>query len=189
MWQMCWRCTYSSPSSSTSLTSGKQCWPLIDQDRLRDQNPGVRLVNTYNTNFSFVRTTMLYICENHFQRLCRRSMFTGLKAINHFGRPDMPSFLKVWFNVLGEIWKHFSIFLYTHRSCLVNVSNNCLFIVILSTKMLDWCLICIYQNAFFQFVQKKHSYVSKVGVFSCGPGMMTKSVTDGVEAVNRSVFS
>ena len=42
-----------------------------------------------------LRTTMLYICENHFQRLCRRSMFTGLKAINHFGRPDMPSFLKV----------------------------------------------------------------------------------------------
>lgn len=77
-----------------------------------------------------LRTTMLYICENHFQRLCRRSMFTGLKAINHFGRPDMPSFLK--------------------------------------------------------FVQKKHSYVSKVGVFSCGPGAMTKSVRDGCEAVNRA---
>jgi dual oxidase len=76
-----------------------------------------------------LRTTMLYIVENHFQRLCRRSMFTGLKAINHFGRPDMGSFLK--------------------------------------------------------FVQKKHSYVSKVGVFSCGPGAMTKSVSDGCEAVNR----
>ena len=35
-----------------------------------------------------------YICENHFQRLNSRSMFTGLKAVNHFGRPDMPSFLK-----------------------------------------------------------------------------------------------
>ena len=35
-----------------------------------------------------------YICENHFQRLAKRSMFTGLKAINHFGRPDMPAFLK-----------------------------------------------------------------------------------------------
>ena len=76
-----------------------------------------------------LRTTMLYICENHFQRLCRRSMFTGLKAINHFGRPDMPSF--------------------------------------------------------FKFVQKKHSYVSKVGVFSCGPGAMTASVREGCEAVNR----
>ena len=35
-----------------------------------------------------------YICENHFQRLSNRSMFTGLKAINHFGRPDMASFFK-----------------------------------------------------------------------------------------------
>ena len=31
--------------------------------------------------------------------------------------------------------------------------------------------------------------MSKVGVFSCGPGMMTKSVTDGVEAVNRLVLT
>lgn len=35
-----------------------------------------------------------YICENHFQRLSKTSMFTGLKAVNHFGRPDMSSFLK-----------------------------------------------------------------------------------------------
>lgn len=41
-----------------------------------------------------LRTTMLYICENHFQRLSKTSMFTGLKAVNHFGRPDMPNFLK-----------------------------------------------------------------------------------------------
>ncbi|XP_071748300.1 dual oxidase isoform X2 [Lepeophtheirus salmonis] len=76
-----------------------------------------------------LRTTMLYICENHFQRLQKRSMFTGLKAINHFGRPDMPAFLK--------------------------------------------------------FVQKKHSYVSKVGVFSCGPGPLTNSINNACEAVNR----
>lgn len=76
-----------------------------------------------------LRTTMLYICENHFQRLSKRSMFTGLKAINHFGRPDMPSFLK--------------------------------------------------------FVQKKHSYVSKVGVFSCGPGPLTNSISSACEAVNK----
>lgn len=35
-----------------------------------------------------------YICENHFQRLSKKSIFTGLKAVNHFGRPDMTSFLK-----------------------------------------------------------------------------------------------
>nr|AXN93677.1 dual oxidase 1 [Scylla paramamosain] len=76
-----------------------------------------------------LRTTMLYICENHFQRLSKRSMFTGLKAINHFGRPDMTSFLK--------------------------------------------------------FVQKKHSYVSKIGVFSCGPNPLTRSISTACEQVNR----
>ncbi|KAL7042509.1 hypothetical protein ACKWTF_001170 [Chironomus riparius] len=76
-----------------------------------------------------LRTTMLYICENHFQRLAKTSMFTGLKAVNHFGRPDMSSFLK--------------------------------------------------------FVQKKHSYVSKIGVFSCGPRPLTKSVMSACDEVNK----
>ncbi|XP_071446049.1 dual oxidase [Hetaerina americana] len=76
-----------------------------------------------------LRTTMLYICENHFQRLSKMSMFTGLKAINHFGRPDMSSFLK--------------------------------------------------------FVQKKHSYVSKIGVFSCGPRPLTKSIMSACGEVNK----
>uniref|UniRef100_A0AAR5PYW1 NAD(P)H oxidase (H2O2-forming) n=1 Tax=Dendroctonus ponderosae TaxID=77166 RepID=A0AAR5PYW1_DENPD len=75
-----------------------------------------------------LRTTMLYICENHFQRLSKTSIFTGLKAVNHFGRPDMTSFLK--------------------------------------------------------FVQKRHSYVSKIGVFSCGPRPLTKSVMSACDEVN-----
>ncbi|KAJ8969155.1 hypothetical protein NQ314_001896 [Rhamnusium bicolor] len=76
-----------------------------------------------------LRTTMLYICENHFQRLSKTSIFTGLKAVNHFGRPDMTSFLK--------------------------------------------------------FVQKRHSYVSKIGVFSCGPRPLTKSVMSACDDVNK----
>nr|XP_015923608.1 dual oxidase isoform X2 [Parasteatoda tepidariorum] len=77
-----------------------------------------------------LRTTMLYICENHFQRISnRRSIFTGLKAVNHFGRPDMSSFLK--------------------------------------------------------FVQHQHSYVSKVGVFSCGPSALTNSVSAACQSVNN----
>ncbi|XP_066157034.1 dual oxidase isoform X2 [Euwallacea fornicatus] len=75
-----------------------------------------------------LRTTMLYICENHFQRLSKTSIFTSLKAVNHFGRPDMTSFLK--------------------------------------------------------FVQKRHSYVSKIGVFSCGPRPLTKSVMSACDEVN-----
>ncbi|XP_076326783.1 dual oxidase-like isoform X2 [Tachypleus tridentatus] len=77
-----------------------------------------------------LRTTMLYICENHFQRISNCSMFTGLKAINHFGRPDMTAFLK--------------------------------------------------------FVQKQHSYVSKIGVFSCGPTALTKTINNSIETVNKS---
>lgn len=76
-----------------------------------------------------LRTTMLYICENHFRRISNRSLFTGLKAANHFGRPDLASFL--------------------------------------------------------QEVQNKHSCVNKVGVFSCGPKAMTKSVTEACEKVNK----
>nr|XP_016852928.1 PREDICTED: dual oxidase 2 [Anolis carolinensis] len=34
-----------------------------------------------------LRTTMLYICERHFQRVLNRSLFTGLRSITHFGRP------------------------------------------------------------------------------------------------------
>lgn len=35
-----------------------------------------------------------YICENHFQRISNRSLFTGLKAVNHFGRPDIAALLQ-----------------------------------------------------------------------------------------------
>ncbi|XP_071953912.1 dual oxidase 2-like isoform X2 [Antedon mediterranea] len=39
-----------------------------------------------------LRTTMLYICERHFQKIANRSLFTGLQSTTHFGRPDLPSF-------------------------------------------------------------------------------------------------
>uniref|UniRef100_A0A0M3K700 Dual oxidase (inferred by orthology to a D. melanogaster protein) n=1 Tax=Anisakis simplex TaxID=6269 RepID=A0A0M3K700_ANISI len=42
-----------------------------------------------------LRTTMLYICEKHFRGSADgRSMFTGLKASNHFGRPNFAAFFK-----------------------------------------------------------------------------------------------
>ncbi|XP_071450360.1 dual oxidase 2-like [Hetaerina americana] len=39
-----------------------------------------------------LRTILLYICERHFQRVCSRSLFTGLMAVTHFGRPDFAEF-------------------------------------------------------------------------------------------------
>jgi len=40
-----------------------------------------------------LRTTMLYICERHFQKISNRSLFTGLRSITHFGRPTFDTFL------------------------------------------------------------------------------------------------
>merc|ERR1712136_386128 len=40
-----------------------------------------------------IRTTMLYICERYFQKISKKSMFTGLQATTHFGRPQFEPFL------------------------------------------------------------------------------------------------
>lgn len=40
-----------------------------------------------------LRTTMLYICERHFQKVLNRSLFTGLRSVTHFGRPPFELFL------------------------------------------------------------------------------------------------
>ncbi|KAK3606296.1 hypothetical protein CHS0354_037972 [Potamilus streckersoni] len=41
-----------------------------------------------------LRTTMLYVCERHFQKISGRSLFTGLKAVTHFGRPEFVDFFQ-----------------------------------------------------------------------------------------------
>ncbi|NWS75108.1 DUOX2 oxidase, partial [Crotophaga sulcirostris] len=46
-----------------------------------------------------LRTTMLYICERHFQKMLNKSLFTGLRSITHFGRPPFVPF----FNSLQEV--------------------------------------------------------------------------------------
>ncbi|CAI4224724.1 unnamed protein product [Auanema sp. JU1783] len=51
-----------------------------------------------------LRTTMLYICEKHFRGDHHGvSMFTGLRAHNHFGRPNFNVFLKYIQNRHNEI--------------------------------------------------------------------------------------
>ncbi|CAH2273697.1 dual oxidase 2-like [Pelobates cultripes] len=39
------------------------------------------------------RTTMLYICERHFQKVQNQSLLTGLRSVTHFGRPPFLGFL------------------------------------------------------------------------------------------------
>uniref|UniRef100_A0A803W191 NAD(P)H oxidase (H2O2-forming) n=1 Tax=Ficedula albicollis TaxID=59894 RepID=A0A803W191_FICAL len=76
-----------------------------------------------------LRTTMLYICERHFQKVLNKSLFTGLRSITHFGRPPFVPF----FNSLQEV----------------------------------------------------HPEVQKIGVFSCGPPGMTKSVEHACRQMNK----
>ncbi|XP_028263680.1 dual oxidase 2 isoform X2 [Parambassis ranga] len=59
-------------------------------------------VHTYITQVAEkfdLRTTMLYVCERHFQKVWNRSLFTGLRSVTHFGRPPFASF----FNSLQEV--------------------------------------------------------------------------------------
>ncbi|GMR43024.1 hypothetical protein PMAYCL1PPCAC_13219 [Pristionchus mayeri] len=65
-----------------------------------EENDVNRILEThiYVTQFFHkfdLRTTMLYICEQHFRsENGGASMFTGLRANNHFGRPKFDAFLK-----------------------------------------------------------------------------------------------
>ncbi|XP_064169953.1 dual oxidase 2 isoform X2 [Anguilla rostrata] len=52
-----------------------------------------------------LRTTMLYVCERHFQKVCNRSLFTGLRSVTHFGRPPFLSFLSSLQEVHPEVGK------------------------------------------------------------------------------------
>ncbi|KAM9377184.1 dual oxidase 1 [Pholidichthys leucotaenia] len=52
-----------------------------------------------------LRTTMLYVCERHFQKVWNRSLFTGLRSITHFGRPPFVSFFSSLQDVHPEVGK------------------------------------------------------------------------------------
>lgn len=52
-----------------------------------------------------LRTTMLYICERHFQKVSNRSLFTGLQSITHFGRPQFVPFFNSLMDVHPEVTK------------------------------------------------------------------------------------
>ncbi|VDM57623.1 unnamed protein product [Angiostrongylus costaricensis] len=72
----------------------------LDQNRLIE---GHIFVTQFFHKFD-LRTTMLYICEKHFRGDHEgKSMFTGLRAHNHFGRPDFDAFFSYIQSVHNEI--------------------------------------------------------------------------------------
>lgn len=44
-----------------------------------------------------------YVCEQHFQKVWNRSLFTGLRSITHFGRPPFLAFLSSLQEVHPEV--------------------------------------------------------------------------------------
>uniref|UniRef100_A0A8C5P907 NAD(P)H oxidase (H2O2-forming) n=1 Tax=Leptobrachium leishanense TaxID=445787 RepID=A0A8C5P907_9ANUR len=69
---------------------------------------GLVSVHIYITQFAEkfdLRTTMLYICERHFQKVLNRSLFTGLRSITHFGRPQFEPFFISLQEVHPEVHK------------------------------------------------------------------------------------
>uniref|UniRef100_H2YK35 NAD(P)H oxidase (H2O2-forming) n=1 Tax=Ciona savignyi TaxID=51511 RepID=H2YK35_CIOSA len=67
---------------------------IIQEVESKDKND---LVDTHIFITQFpqkfdLRTTMLYICERQFQKVAGKSLFTGLRAVTHFGRPEFKSF-------------------------------------------------------------------------------------------------
>ncbi|XP_076805586.1 dual oxidase 2-like isoform X1 [Clavelina lepadiformis] len=67
---------------------------IIQEVEGKDTN-GVLDTHIFITQFPQkfdLRTTMLYICERHFQKVAGKSLFTGLRAVTHFGRPEFKSF-------------------------------------------------------------------------------------------------
>uniref|UniRef100_A0A183CE56 NAD_binding_6 domain-containing protein n=1 Tax=Globodera pallida TaxID=36090 RepID=A0A183CE56_GLOPA len=64
----------------------------------RHDEDGILEIHIFVTQFFHkfdLRTTVLYICEKHFRGdNSGISMFTGLRATNHFGRPNFDSFFK-----------------------------------------------------------------------------------------------
>lgn len=71
-----------------------------------------------------IRTTMLYICEKYFQKISERSLFTGLRSITHFGRPDFESFLKM-LEIEHADTSVFGVFSCGPPPMTLNVENAC----------------------------------------------------------------
>lgn len=80
---------------------------IIREVEENDENNLVS-VHIYITQFAEkfdLRTTMLYICERHFQKVLNRSLFTGLRSITHFGRPQFEPFFTSLQEVHPEVEK------------------------------------------------------------------------------------
>nr|XP_006628861.1 PREDICTED: dual oxidase 2-like [Lepisosteus oculatus] len=99
---------------------------IIKEVEMNDTNNLVS-VHIYITQLAEkfdLRTTMLYICERHFQKVLNRSLFTGLSSITHFGRPPFVPFFNSLQEVHPEVGK-FGVFSCGPPGLTKNVEKAC----------------------------------------------------------------
>ncbi|OCT89499.1 dual oxidase 2 [Xenopus laevis] len=70
------------------------------------------------------RTTMLYICEQHFQKVKNHSLMTGLRSVTHFGRPPFAGFLSSLQDAHPKV-KKIGVFSCGPPGMTKNVENAC----------------------------------------------------------------
>ncbi|ODN05836.1 Dual oxidase 1, partial [Orchesella cincta] len=92
-----------------------------------------------------MRTVLLYICERHFQRINNKSLFTGLRSITHFGRPNFVSFFRSLTKVHPNV-KKFGVFSCGPFGMTKNVDEAC---AVVST--LDDVNSCLFQHHYENF--------------------------------------
>ncbi|KAL4227481.1 hypothetical protein ACF0H5_012925 [Mactra antiquata] len=80
-------------------------------------------VTQFKTKFD-LRTSMLYICERHFQKIADKSLFTGLRATTHFGRPKFFHFLDSLRSEYRQV-KRFGVFSCGPRPMTLAVEQAC----------------------------------------------------------------
>ncbi|XP_065313288.1 dual oxidase-like isoform X1 [Gordionus sp. m RMFG-2023] len=69
---------------------------LLQEIKEKDTNDIIEIhifITQYFDKYD-LRTTMLYICDKYFQNIAHKSLLTGVKAHNHFGRPEFEKIMR-----------------------------------------------------------------------------------------------
>ena len=66
----------------------------------------------YFNQLSFYIFFNQYICERHFQKIAGLSMFTGLRAKTHFGRPKFTEFFEALKMVHEDVSHRHQLFIF-----------------------------------------------------------------------------
>ncbi|CAH0562068.1 unnamed protein product [Brassicogethes aeneus] len=69
-----------------------------------------------------LRTTIMYMCEKHYQKFSSKSLFTGLQAVTHFGRPNFARFFTTVESIHTEV-SRYGVFSCSSPSVVTGINN------------------------------------------------------------------